>query len=167
MGKDKAGAKAALKTAQSGTPVPEKDTSSAKKVGAAAGTSGTKKGSITVAKALPTESAISQPVAPEKRSWEGSSDDWSKDYNSAKRRGISVDDHEDSARDRIEDSAGQRKMDADDRDAVKHVSGYKQGVSAFSNNPKASHGFGHPASTRQGHLRTSGHSGAHQLGKKK
>jgi hypothetical protein len=31
---------------------------------------------------------------------------------------------------------------------------------------KAAHGYGHPAAARVGHLRLSGHSGAHLLGKK-
>lgn len=39
--------------------------------------------------------------------------------------------------------------------------------SSFSRTPKATHGFGHPVSARDGHLRNSGHSGAHRIGKKK
>jgi|ERR1700722_1017332 len=166
MSKNQVGDKAALKTAQSGTPVPGKDFSSAKKESKAAGNGKPEKGSAAVAKALPTESATSTPVPSEPKKWEGSVEDWSADYNAAKRRGISVADHEDSARDRISDAAGERRMAADESNKIKHVPEYKKGVSAYSNAPKASHGFGHPASARDGHLRCSGHSGAHRLGKK-
>lgn len=37
---------------------------------------------------------------------------------------------------------------------------------SFSRTPKATHGFGHPVTARDGHLRNSGHSGAHRIGKK-
>ncbi len=158
--------KAALKTAQTGTEVPAKDFSSKKKETAAAGTGKPEKGSAAVAKALPTESANSATVAPVKKTWEGSSEDWSADYSAAKRRGISTEDHEDSARDRISDAAGDRKFAADESEKIQHVPEYKKGVSAYSNSPKASHGFGHPASARDGHLRNSGHSSAHRIGKK-
>lgn len=164
----KANPKAAIADVhKTGTHVPEKDFSSKKKEAAAAGTGGTKKGSLTVAKSLPTESATSTPVAPEKKSWEGSSEDWSADYNASKRRGISVADHEDSARDRISDAAGERRMSADDSEKPQTAPGYKQGVSAFANSPKTAHGFGHPSSARDGHLRNSGHGGAHRIGHKK
>lgn len=164
---DKTPSKAIATVHKTGTHVPEKDFSSKKKEAAAAGTGGTKKGSLTTAKALPTEQANSAPEAPVKKSWEGSSEDWSSDYKAAKQRGISVADHEDSARDRLSDAAGERRMAADDSDKPQTAPGYKQGVSAFSNAPKTAHGFGHPPSARQGHLRCSGSSGAHQLGKRK
>ena len=160
-------AKAGLKVAQTGTPVPAKDFSSKKKEAKAAGNGKSEKGSAAVAKALPTESATSTPVATEKKTWEGSSEDWSKDYNASKRKGITVEQYEDSAEDRISDAAGERKFRSDDSDKVQHAPEYKQGVSAFANRPKASHGYGHPTSARDGHLRNSGHSGAHRLGKKK
>lgn len=162
----KTASKATADVHKSGTHVPEKDFSSTKKEAAAAGTGGTKKGSLTVANSLPAPTATDTPVAP-KKAWEGSSEDWSADYNASKRRGISVADHEDSARDRISDAAGERRMTADDSSKPQTAPGYKQGVSAFSNTPKAAHGFGHPASAKQGHLRCSGHGGAHQIGKKK
>lgn len=173
MDSKKSGAKNALKVAQSGTPVPEKDFSSKKKEVAAA--TGSAKGSMAVAKSLPTEKFNSAPVASDpkptevKKTWEGSPEDWGKDYSASKRKGISTADYEDSAHDRIADAAGERNMAAKE-DASKSVDdapGYKRGVSAFSNNPKASHGFGHPSSAKDGHLRNSGHSGAHRIGKKK
>lgn len=166
MGK-KSGAKDALKVAQSGTPVPAGDASTKKKIDAAAGTVGTAKGSMTMAKSLPVPTATDTPVAKEK--WEGSHEDWKADYAGSKRRGISTDDYEDTPHDRISDAAGERRMSAeeDSKKAIAHPGGYKKGVGAFSNTPKSSHGYGHPASARQGNLRCSGHSGAHQLGKKK
>ena len=158
-------AKDALKVAQSGTPVPAKDASSAKKEAKAA-----KGGPIANLAKSKGEMATSTPVAsaPEpKKTWEGSSEDWSADYNAAKRRGKSTADYEDSAHDRIADAAGEKRMRADDSDKVQAAPQYKKGVSAFQNKPKAAHSFGHPPSARDGHLRTSGHSGAHQIGKKK
>lgn len=163
--KDKAGSKAALKTAQSGTPVPETDFSPKKKEVKAAGTGKPEKGSLAVAKSLPTETATSTPV-PAKKQWEGSSEDWSADYNAAKRRGKTTADYEDSPHDRIADAAGEKRMAGDDSDKVQTAPAYKKGVSAFSNSPKVSHGYGHPASAKDGHLRNSGHSSAHRIGKK-
>jgi len=161
-------AKAGLKVAQTGTPVPAKDFSSKKKEAKAAGPSG--KGSMTKVASLPTESATSTPV-PDGKKWEGSSDDMMKDYREAKRKGITTDQWEGSASDRLSDNAGERRMKAEDgkdgNKEIDHPTGYKAGVSAFSNAPKQSHGFGHPTSARDGHLRNSGHSGAHRIGKKK
>ncbi len=163
---------------KSGTHVPEKDFSSKKKQ-TAADSGGAKKGSLAKAKSLPTEKANSAPVASDpkphqtKTYWEGSSEDWSSDYAGAKRKGQTVQQYEDSARDRLEDAAGERRMKADDSlkeddsREVQHAPDYKQGVSAFSNRPKSSSGFGHPPSACHGALRCSGHSGAHQVGKKK
>ena len=99
--------------------------------------------------------------------YEGSSKDWSDDYREAKRRGQSTEDYEGSARDRIADNAGQKRLDDKEGDeSIKHPEGYKQGVAAYSNRPKAAHGYGHSASQRDGHLRRSGVAGAHQIGKK-
>jgi hypothetical protein len=154
---------------KTGTHVPEKDFSSSKKIAAAAGTGGSTKGSMTSTKKLGSEKATSTPVSSEPvdaRKYDGSSEDWSSDYHVAKRRGISVSDHEDSARDRVADVAGQRRFDADESKNIQHVSGYKKGVSAFSNKPKTSSGFGHPPSACDGHLRCSGHSSAHRIGKR-
>jgi hypothetical protein len=149
---------------KSGTHVPPKDFSSRKKEAAAAGTGGTKKGSLTIANSLPMPNASDTPV--EKR-YEGSSEDWSADYREAKRRGQSTSDYEDSARDRVADVSGQRRMDAEDTKAETDTSEHYRGKPAFQNKPKASHGFGHSASQRDGHLRTSGNSQAHQIGKRK
>ena len=98
-------AKAALKVAQTGTPVPEKDSSPKGKIAAAS--NGASKGSLAVAKRLPTETGKSTPEAggskdltPPKKTWEGSPEDWSKDYNAAKRKGITPAQYEDSAEDR-------------------------------------------------------------------
>lgn len=164
----KSGAKNALKVAQSGTPVPAGDASTKKKIGAAAGTSGTTKGSLATAKSLPTATATDTPVA-SKEKYEGSHEDWKQDYAGAKRKGMSTSEYEGTAEDRVADSAGERRMDAeaDSQKAIDHPGGYKKGVGAFSNGPKTASGFGHPPSARQGHLRCSGHSGAHQIGKKK
>jgi hypothetical protein len=163
MGKDKAGAKDALKVAQSGTPVPAGDASSKSTKDKAAKGSG---GSLSKVQSLPQPTATDTPVGKDK--WEGSAKDWQSDYAGAKRKGISTADYEDTASDRLADNAGQRRMESEDgTKAETHPSGYRQGVSAFSNTPKVSHGFGHPASARDGHLRCSGHSGAHQIGKKK
>lgn len=165
----KQGSKAAVKEAQSGVPVSEKNYSSKKKEGAAAGTSGTKKGSLTFAKSLPVETGSSTPV-PSKNKYEGSSKDWSQDYAGAKRLGMSTSDYEDSARDRVADVAGERRMAADESKTNEyevHGSQHKRGVPAFANPPKNSHGFGHPTSARDGHLRNSGNSSAHRIGKKR
>lgn len=48
------------------------------------------------------------------------------------------------------------------RKAGEHVSPMPKG-----NPGPASHGYGHAAPQRQGHLRMSGHPGGHQLGKRK
>jgi len=104
--------------------------------------------------------------AHEPKKYEGSSEDWSADYHGARRQGKSVEQYEDSPRDRLADNAGERRFKGkDDPDEVK-ASGYKSGASAFTNHPKTSHGFGHGASHRDGHLRNSGHSGAHRIGRK-
>ena len=164
--KDKAGPKAALKTAQTGTPVPSKDFSSAKKESKAAGNGKPEKGSAATAKGLPVPAAASTPVETDKK-YEGSAADWSQDYRGAKAKGMTSEQYEGTAKDRIEDAAGQKRLNADDSDKVQHAPDYKKGVSAFSNTPKSAHGFGHPTSARDGHLRMSGHSGSHRLGKKK
>jgi hypothetical protein len=162
-------AKAGLKVAQTGTPVPAKDFSSSKKEAKAAGPSS--KGSMGKAASLPTESASSTPVPTEAKKWENSSEDMMQDYRAAKRKGISASEYEGSASDRISDTAGEKRMrEADSKDGNKeidHPTGYKKGISAFSNSPKVSHGFGHPPAARDGHLRMSGHSGGHRIGKKK
>lgn len=167
---DKSGKKAIADVHKTGTHVPEKDFSSSKKVAAAAGTGGTKKGSMTTAKSLPKPTATDTPVASEPKKWEGSSQDWSSDYNAAKRRGVSVADHNDSARDRLSDAAGEARMKSEQSEPNEYgpstESTYVKGRGAFSNPPKTSHGFGHPSSARDGHLRNSGHGGAHRLGKK-
>ena len=149
MGSKQANAKDALKVAQSGTPVPAKDSSSSKKEAKAAGVMAT-----------PAPSP-----EPEKKEYEGSHKDWSDDWSASKRKGITVDKWENSAGDRIADAAGERRMKADEdkSEGPKH----RPGIGAFSNAPKAAHGFGHPPSARDGHLRNSGHSGAHQIGRKK
>jgi hypothetical protein len=171
---ESANAKAAFKdVAKSGTHVPAKDFSSKKKEVAAAGTGKPEKGSLAVAKSLPTETGKSTPeaggskdLAAPKKTWDGSPEDWSSDYKQSRRKGISVDQWEDSPSDRLSDNAGERKLRADESDKVQHVPEYKQGISAFANRPKEAHGFGHPSSARDGHLRNSGHSGAHRIGKK-
>jgi hypothetical protein len=172
--KDKAGPKDALKSAQSGTHVPEKDFSSKKAQAKATGNGKPEKGSMAVAKSLPTEKATSAPVASDPKphevdvkKYQGSSEDWSQDWRGGKRKGMSAEDYDGTAKDRVEDAAGQRRFDADESEKVQHVPEYKKGVSAFNNSPKTSHGFGHPSSAKDGHLRNSGHSGAHRIGKKK
>lgn len=147
---NRSGPKKALKKAQAGVPIPSKDFSSEKKEAAAAGR------------------ASSTPM-PEKKSWENSGEDFMADHREARRRGQSADDYEGSARDRISDVAGQRRMDAKDYQADEyptHEGGHSRGKSAFGNPPKNAHGFGHTSSNKDGHLRKSGHPGAHQLGKK-
>ncbi len=160
----KLGAKAAADVHKSGTHVPEKDFNTKKKETKAAGTGKPEKGSLAVVAKLPVETGKSTPEAGAK-TWEGSSEDWSSDYRQAKRKGISTDQWEGSAADRLSDNAGERKMKA--AEPEKEVSGYKQGVSAFDNKPKTSHGFGHTAIQNDGHHRLSGHSGAHRIGKKR
>ena len=101
--------------------------------------------------------------------YEGSHHDMMEDYATARRRGISVEDYEDSARDRIQDNAGEKRMRGkhDAKAAIKNEPSYKAGKSAFTNRPKVSHGFGHKETQKQGHLRLSGTSGAHRIGSKK
>ena len=152
---------------KSGTHVPAKDFNSSKKEDKAA-----KGGKIASLKKSKGETATSAPVAsvtpvqPDVRKYEGSSEDWSADYSAAKRRGKTVADYEGSAHDRIADAAGERKFKAEESSKVQHAPEYKQGVAAFANRPKAAHGFGHASSAHDGHLRNSGHSGAHRIGKK-
>ena len=137
------GPKQALKDVQGGKHVAEKNFSSAKKETKADGVDSTKPST-----------------------YEGSSEDWSNDWATARRRGMSTEDHENSARDRISDAAGERRMAANTK-TEESTPTHKPGVSAFANSPKSSHGFGHTASSRDGHLRNSGHSGAHRIGKKR
>ena len=162
----KADAKGALKTAQTGTLVPEKDFSSKKKEAKA--DKGGKGGSLSKVASLPMPTATDTPAAKEPSKWEGSSEDWSKDYSEAKKRGMTTEQYEDTASDRVSDKAGEKRMrEKDAHEGEVHASGYKAGVAAFSNSPKTSHGFGHPSFARDGHLRNSGHHGAHRIGKKK
>ena len=153
-------AKAALKTAQSGTPVAEKDTSSTKTQAKAS--AGPSKGSMMLAKSLPTENASSQPVS----KYENSYEDMKSDYVGAKRKGITPQEWENSASDRISDKAGEKNMR--DAEAVKPKadSSYTPGKPAFQNSPKMAHGFRHTESQKDGHLRNSGHSNAHRIGRK-
>jgi hypothetical protein len=147
---NRSGGKKALKKAQAGVPIPSKDFSSEKKEADAAGRSS------------------STPV-PEKKSWETSGEDMMADYRAARRQGKSPEDYEDTARDRISDVAGQRRMDAKEINKDEyptHEGGHDRGKSAFGNPPKNAHGFGHTSAHKDGHLRKSGHPGAHQLGKK-
>jgi hypothetical protein len=163
---NRSGVKKAQKNAQAGVPVPERAFSSEAKEKASAGTSGTKKGSLTFAKSLPTESGSSTPV-PQKKSWENSSEDSMADYRQARRRGQSTEDYEDSSRDRISDVAGQRRMNEEEsKKADEHGGTHYRGKPAFANPPKTAHGFGHTASNRDGNLRNSGHPSAHRIGKK-
>lgn len=148
---NRSGVKKARVKAQAGVPVPQKDFSSEKKEAAAAG--------------RPSSTPI-----PEKKSWESSGQDMMADYREARRRGQSAEDYEDSARDRISDVAGQRRMDAKDYQADEYPTkegGHERGKSAFANPPKNAHGFGHTSSNKDGHLRKSGHPSAHQIGKRK
>jgi hypothetical protein len=103
----------------------------------------------------------------EDNKYEGSYKDMSADYRAADRMGIKRDAYEDSARDRIADKAGQKKMDdsAATKKAVNHDTGYKPGTPAFKNTPKMAHGY--KGTSKSGCYRVSGHSGAHQIGKKK
>lgn len=103
----------------------------------------------------------------EPKGYEGSYEDMQQDYAGAKRKGIPVSQYEDSAVDRIQDKAGEKRMrekEALKKQANPDVS-YKPGQSHFRNTPKTSHGF--KGTQRQGSLRVSGHSGAHQIGKRK
>jgi hypothetical protein len=148
---NRSGVKKAQKTAQAGVPVPAKAFSSEKKEAAAAGKS-------------------SSAPMPEKKSWEGSTEDWMADHHEARRRGQKTEDYEDSARDRVSDVAGQMRMDA--KGTEKNASEapdakHYRGKPAFANAPKNAHGFGHSSSSHDGHLRNSGHSGAHRIGKKR
>lgn len=154
-------AKTALKTAQMGTPVAEKNTTPAKTQAKAAGSGKPEKGSMAVAKSLPTENANSKPVS----SYENSFEDWKADRVGAARKGITPEQWEDSASDRISDKAGAKRM-RDDEAAKGSPAGYTPGVSAFKNSPKVTHGFGHKSSQHDGPLRNSGHSNAHRIGKK-
>jgi len=101
--------------------------------------------------------------------YEGSSQDWTSDYNASRRKGISTEQYENSAEDRIADKAGEKRMrdKHGDKAAAPEAGSYTAGASAFKNPPKTSHGYGHTGSQRDGHLRHSGHAGAHQLGKRK
>lgn len=164
MGKDKALASKAIKDVhKSGTHVPEKDFSTAKKEKAAAKGKG---GSMTKAASLPMPSAVSTPVTSENKKYEGSGEDWRQDYMGAKKKGITSEEYEDSARDRVEDAAGEKRMraDSDGQKDDKETSNYHKGVSAFSNSPKSAHGF--RGQTKDGHHRNSGHPGAHRIGKR-
>ena len=46
------------------------------------------------------------------------------------------------------------------------ISGLGGPAHSFPKAPHASHGYGHPAPARIGHLRLSGHTGAHRIGKR-
>lgn len=155
------GPKEALTEAKSGTPVAAKNFSSKKKEAKASGTdkASASKGSMTVALSLPH-------VTDTGDGYENSYRDHAADYSAARRKGIPVEQYEGSAHDRIADKAGAKSM-RDTPPQADNTSNYRPGVSAFSNTPKASHGFGHPASAKQGHLRNSGNSGAHRVGKRK
>lgn len=99
----------------------------------------------------------------DEKKYEGSAEDYSKDYAAARRKGITVEQYENSAADRIADAAGERRMRAAEEksESPRHTPG--QG--AFKNAPKTSHGFGR--SVKVGHLRCSGHPGAHRIGAKR
>lgn len=103
----------------------------------------------------------------EDNKYEGSHKDWVADYRAADRMGIKREAYEDSARDRIADKAGQKKMNdsAATKKAVNHDNGYKPGMPAFKNVPKMAHGY--KGTTKAGCYRLSGAAGAHQIGKKK
>lgn len=105
----------------------------------------------------------------EDRKYEGSCEDMMKDYSAARRRGTTVEQFEDSPTDRISDNAGQRRFDAKDNEpkSKPNETGYKPGTPAFKNEPARSSGFNHSSGNRDGHLRLSGHGGAHRLGAKK
>lgn len=162
------GQKTALKDIQkSGTHVPEKDFSSAKKEKAA--DKGPKKGGGSMSKAasLPMPAAVVTPIPSENKKYEGSAEDWRQDYVGAKKKGITTEEYEGSARDRIQDAAGEKRMRADGESnaAMQNSTDYKKGAGANSNTPKASHSF--RGGTRDGHHRLSGHPQAHRIGRKK
>jgi hypothetical protein len=105
----------------------------------------------------------------EPKGYENSGADWNQDRRDADRRHMTTSEYEDSAHDRVADKAGEKRMRDKDADAkvMKNETTYKKGGSAFSNTPKSAHGFGHKTEHKKGHLRMSGHAGAHQVGKKK
>lgn len=110
---------------------------------------------------------IHSPHDEEGKGYEGSFRDHIDDSNAARRAGISRDDWENSASDRIADKAGAKRMRDEAPPEVHNSASYKSGVGAFKNPPKNAHGYGHPPSTRNGHLRNSGHPSAHRVGSKK
>ena len=122
-----------------------------------------------MAKAPRFDIGINEPADPGK--YDGSYEDNRRDYIEARKRGISTEDYENSASDRVADNAGQHRLDAakfDKDDPDKQGSKeYKPGTPAFSNSPARTSGFGHSPANRSGHLRLSGAAGAHQIGKKK
>lgn len=144
---------------KSGTHVPEKATSTKKAEAKADGKMS--------AKPAPAAVGVASPVPVQEKSWEGSSEDWRQDYNGAKRKGMTTEQYQDTAGDRVADAAGERRMRAEESNKVQNAPSYKPGTRASTNSPKVSHGYGHPAGSRDGHLRCSGHSGAHRIGKKK
>lgn len=99
--------------------------------------------------------------------YEGSYKDMNADYRNANRMGISTEAYEDSARDRIADKAGQKRMDDGKtlKASVNKDTGYKPGTPAFQNTPKMSHGY--KGTTKSGCYRVSGCAGAHQIGRKR
>jgi hypothetical protein len=101
------------------------------------------------------------------KKYEGSCEDFMKDYSAARRKGISTEQFEDSATDRIADHAGQRRLDEKEgRPKGKpNETGYKPGTPAMKNEPARVSGF--KGTHKEGHLRMSGHSGAHRIGSKK
>lgn len=105
----------------------------------------------------------------EPKGYENSYQDWNQDRRDADRRYKTTEEYEDSAHDRIADKAGSKRMrdHEDSEKAIKNEGSYKSGSSAFSRTPKVSHSFGYKGENKKGHLRMSGHSGAHQIGKKR
>lgn len=102
--------------------------------------------------------------------YEGSAQDMMSDYTAARRKGITPEQYEGSATDRIADAAGERRMKGNEKSKaseMKSEAPHMPGTPASKNQPKVSHGYGHPASARSGKLRMSGHSGAHRIGKRK
>lgn len=163
MDSKKSGSKDALKVAQSGTPVPAKDFSP--KVKEAKADKPSAKGSMTKANNLPMPTATVTLVSSEPKKYEGSYEDMRQDSTAARRKGISTSDYEGSAADRLADAAGERRMKAEEPSTS--AASHRPGTPASANSPKQAHSFGHPASARDGHLRHSGHGGAHRIGKKK
>jgi len=98
--------------------------------------------------------------------YEGSWKDHEQDYSAARRKGISTEEYEGSAQDRIADKAGEKQMRESHSSKIHNTPDYKPGVSSFANKPKNCHGFGHSAQCHDGHLRNSGHSQAHRIGNK-